>query len=110
MSDGESAARASALPDSRWAGGRLWPALVLLGFSSGLPQPLVDATLSTWLTRAGYTPAAIVRVGYVTLPFTLKFLWAPLVDRFVPPFLGRRRGWLLACQLALVLGLTALAW
>jgi PAT family beta-lactamase induction signal transducer AmpG len=88
---------------------RLWPALVLLGFSSGLPQPLVDATLSTWLARAGVETADIVRLGYVTLPFALKFLWAPLVDRLVPPFLGRRRGWLLGCQLALVVGVAALA-
>lgn len=88
---------------------RLWPALTLLGFASGLPQPLVDATFSTWLAKAGYEPAALVQVGYVTLPFTLKVLWAPLVDRFALPFLGRRRGWLLACQLVLCAGLVAMA-
>ena len=88
---------------------RLWPALVLLGFSSGLPQPLVDATLATWLTKVGYSADVLVQVGWVTLPFTLKVLWAPLVDRFAPPFLGRRRGWLLLCQLAALAGIVALA-
>jgi MFS transporter, PAT family, beta-lactamase induction signal transducer AmpG len=102
VKSGENAA--AALPP------RLWPALALLGFASGLPQPLVDATLSTWLTKAGYSKAELVHVGYVTLPFALKVLWAPLVDRFVPlPGLGRRRGWLLACQLVLALGIAGLA-
>jgi PAT family beta-lactamase induction signal transducer AmpG len=87
---------------------RLWPALLLLGFSSGLPQPLVDSTLSTWLGKAGYAPADIVLYGYVTLPFALKALWAPLVDRLVPP-LGRRRGWLLGCQLVLLAGIATMA-
>jgi len=90
-------------------GRRLWPALFLLGFASGLPQPLVDATLTTWLSKVGYTPAEIVRVGFVTLPFALKPLWAPLVDRVVPPLLGRRRGWLCLCQLVLIVALGALA-
>ena len=87
----------------------MWPALLLLGFSSGLPQPLVDSTLSTWLIKSGYSPSELVQVGFVTLPFTLKFLWAPLVDRFVPPWLGRRRGWLCICQLAVIAGVLAMA-
>ncbi len=103
MTDPQPGAGSRALPP------RLWPALVLLGFSSGLPQPLVDSTLATWLTKVGYTPAQLVQVGWVTLPFTLKVLWAPLVDRFVPPFLGRRRGWLFACQLAVFAGVVAMA-
>lgn len=88
---------------------RVWPALVLLGFSSGLPQPLVDSTLSTWLTKEGFTPEQLLRVGYVTLPYSLKVLWAPLVDRYVPPFLGRRRGWLVVTQLLAMLGIAWLA-
>lgn len=84
---------------------RVWVALVLLGFSSGLPQPLVDSTLSTWLAKEGYTPEQLLRIGYVTLPYSLKVLWAPLVDRFVPPFLGRRRGWLLGTQLCALAGM-----
>lgn len=88
---------------------RIWPALLLLGFASGLPQPLVDATLATWLRKAGWTPEEIVQFGWVTLPFTLKVLWAPVVDRLVPPLLGRRRGWLLLAQLAIIVGLGVLA-
>jgi PAT family beta-lactamase induction signal transducer AmpG len=88
---------------------RLWPVLVLLGFSTGLPQPLVDSTLSTWLAQAGHSPAVLVQVGWVTVPFTLKVLWAPLVDRFVPRLLGRRRGWILGCQLAVLAGVALLA-
>jgi len=88
---------------------RLWPALLLLGFSSGLPQPLIESTFSTWLSKAGYSKEQLLWIGYVTLPFSLKFLWGPLVDRYVPPFLGRRRGWIVATQLALALGLLAMA-
>lgn len=88
---------------------RVWPALLLIGFSSGLPQPLVDSTLATWLAKSGYTPAELVQVGYVTLPYTLKVLWAPLVDRFTPPWLGRRRGWLVVCQLVAFLGILGMA-
>ncbi|NOT30436.1 MAG: MFS transporter [Planctomycetes bacterium] len=103
MSSSEPARRESGIP------ARLWPALLLFGLSSGLPQPLVDGTFSTWLSKAGYSTSELLNIGYVTLPFSLKFLWAPLVDRFVPTFLGRRRGWILACQLALIAGLGAMA-
>jgi PAT family beta-lactamase induction signal transducer AmpG len=88
---------------------RMWPALALLGFACGLPQPLVDATLATWLTAAGWSAEDIVLFGWVTLPFVLKVLWAPVVDRVVPPFLGRRRGWLLLAQGAIIVGLVILA-
>jgi len=94
--------RASALP------ARVWPALLLLGFSSGLPQPLVDSTLATWLAKAGYSPAQLVQIGWVTLPYTLKVLWSPLVDRFTFPWLGRRRGWLVVSQLLVFLGILAM--
>jgi PAT family beta-lactamase induction signal transducer AmpG len=103
MSSREPAGRENALP------ARVWPALLLFGFASGLPQPLVDGTLSTWLSKAGYSTDVVLRFGYVTLPFSLKVLWAPLVDRYVPRWLGRRRGWILACQLALIAGLLALS-
>lgn len=99
----ELAARGTTLPR------RLWPALALLGFSSGLPQPLVDSTFSTWLAKEGYSPSALVQFGWVTLPFSIKVLWSPLVDRFVPPFLGRRRGWLAISQLVVLAGVVAMA-
>jgi MFS transporter, PAT family, beta-lactamase induction signal transducer AmpG len=88
---------------------RMWPALALLGFSGGLPQPLIDATLATWLTSVGWSKEDVVLFGWVTLPLTIKVLWAPVVDRLVPPFLGRRRGWLLLTQVVIVLGLVGMA-
>lgn len=89
---------------------RMWPALALLGFACGLPQPLIDATLATWLRSVGWSTEDIVHFGWVTLPLTLKVLWAPVVDRLVPPFLGRRRGWLVLMQGAILIGLTWLAY
>ncbi len=81
-----------------------------LGFASGLPLALSGGTLQAWLTTSGIDVKAIGLFSLVGLPYTLKFLWSPLVDRFVPPFLGRRRGWILLFQasLALVLGFMAI--
>lgn len=76
--------------------------LVLLGFSSGLPLALTGATLQAWLTVKGLDIAVIGLFALVGQPYTYKFLWAPLMDRFTPPFLGRRRGWLVLTQLALL--------
>ncbi|TAK42961.1 MAG: MFS transporter [Betaproteobacteria bacterium] len=76
--------------------------VMLLGFSSGLPLALTAGTLQAWLALDGVD---IVTIGWFALvgqPYTYKFLWAPLMDRYSPPFLGRRRGWLAATQLALL--------
>lgn len=81
--------------------------VMLLGFSSGLPLALTAGTLQAWLAVEGVD---IVTIGWFALvgqPYTYKFVWAPLMDRYAPPFLGRRRGWLAATQIAL-LGLIAL--
>ena len=88
---------------------RIWPALLLLGFASGLPEPLVNATLATWLKQSGWTAAELVDFGWVALPYTIKVLWAPLVDRLVPPLLGRRRGWLLIMQMVIIVGLVVMS-
>jgi len=80
-----------------------------LGFASGLPLALTAGTLQAWLTVAGLDLKTIGIFTLVGLPYTLKFLWAPLMDRLVPPWLGRRRGWMLVMQLSVVLGLTAMA-
>jgi len=75
--------------------------LLLLGFASGLPLALTAGTLQAWLAADNID---IVAIGWFALggqPYTYKFLWAPLMDRYVPPFLGRRRGWLLLTQLLL---------
>jgi PAT family beta-lactamase induction signal transducer AmpG len=80
-----------------------------LGFASGLPLALTGGTLQAWLTVEGVDLYTIGFFSLVGLPYTIKFLWSPVMDRFAPPWLGRRRGWLLVCQLSLMGGLTALA-
>jgi PAT family beta-lactamase induction signal transducer AmpG len=80
-----------------------------LGFASGLPLALTAGTLQAWLTVVGLDLKTIGIFTLVGLPYTLKFLWAPLMDRVVPPWLGRRRGWMLVMQLCVALGLGAMA-
>lgn len=80
-----------------------------LGFASGLPLALTSGTLQAWLTTAGVDLRTIGILTLVGLPYTLKFLWAPVMDRFVPPWLGRRRGWMIAAQLGLLAGIAAMA-
>jgi len=79
--------------------------MVLLGFSSGLPLPLTSGTLQAWLTIAGIDLRTIGIFSLVGIPYTIKFLWSPLMDRFVPPWLGRRRGWIILTQLILMIGI-----
>ena len=79
--------------------GRMLVAL-LMGFSSGLPLLLTGSVLQAWLKDGGVDLARIGLFALIGLPYTLKFLWAPLFDRFTP-VLGRRRGWLLLTQFAL---------
>jgi MFS transporter, PAT family, beta-lactamase induction signal transducer AmpG len=91
-------------------GSRKMAAMLLLGFSSGLPLYLTGkAPVQAWLTREGVGLGAIAAFSLVALPYSLKPLWSPFIDRFVPPFLGRRRGWLLITQIALLLGILAMA-
>lgn len=87
--------------------------LLVMGFGCGLPFLLVGFTLSTWLRRAGLDLGLIGLVSYAGLFYTLKFLWAPLLDRYRAPLfsgLGRRRGWLLPAQLVLAVALAGMAW
>src|SRR5882672_10591480 len=86
--------------------------MLLLGFSSGLPFFLSGNTLGYWLRDAGTTLAAIGFLSWVGLAYSLKFLWAPVIDRVDAPVLGRlgrRRGWMMVSQICVALGLTALA-
>lgn len=85
-------------------------ALLSLGFVSGLPYALTDDAFRAWLSSAKFDLSTIGWLGLVSLPYSLKFLWSPLIDRFVPPFLGRRRGWILLTQGGLVLAILAIAW
>ena len=74
-----------------------------LGFASGLPLLLTASTLSAWLATAGISRAAIGAFALVGTPYALKFLWAPVIDRLPPPLrFGRRRGWGIAIQIALI--------
>ncbi len=103
-------ANPTALPPTRLLG-RLARLVVvaLLGFASGLPLALTGQALQTWLTIEGLDLATIGFLGLVGLPYTFKFLWAPLMDRFELPWLGRRRGWLVLTQLLLAALLLALS-
>jgi PAT family beta-lactamase induction signal transducer AmpG len=80
--------------------------VLLLGFSSGLPLALSGSTLSVWMVEAGVNLKTIGLFSLVGLPYTIKFLWAPIVDALNVPILtrllGRRRGWLLLSQLVLI--------
>jgi PAT family beta-lactamase induction signal transducer AmpG len=82
--------------------------LLALGFSSGLPLALTSGTLQAWAT---VEKVSLQDIGFLTLAgtaYTLKFLWAPLVDRFVPPWLGRRRGWVFLTQWLLAASIAAM--
>ena len=76
-----------------------------LGFASGLPLALTSGTLQAWLTVAGVDLKTIGIFTLVGLPYSLKFLWAPVMDRITLPWLGRRRGWMLVTQIAVAVGL-----
>jgi MFS transporter, PAT family, beta-lactamase induction signal transducer AmpG len=83
--------------------------MMFLGFGCGLPFLLVGGTLSTWLRDTGVALSAIGLISYASFFYVLKFLWAPLIDRYPLPFLGRRKGWLAISQLLLILALIAMA-
>lgn len=85
-------------------------AIFCMGFASGLPILLVGSTLQAWYTVAGVNIIAIGTLSLVGQPYIYKFLWAPLLDRYVPFPWGRRLSWIFLMQLALVWGLIAMAW
>jgi PAT family beta-lactamase induction signal transducer AmpG len=84
-------------------------AILVLGAASGFPNQITESALQAWLKDGGVTNTTIGVMSYVGLPYLLKFLWAPFVDRYPPPFLGRRRGWILLMQIALAAGIALLA-
>lgn len=84
--------------------------LLVLGFASGLPLALTSGTLQAWVTESG---ASLTDIGFLTLvgsAYTLKFLWAPLIDRYAVPILGRRRGWIILSQLLLAISIALMGW
>jgi MFS transporter, PAT family, beta-lactamase induction signal transducer AmpG len=86
--------------------------ILCLGFFSGLPLALTASTLGVWLTKAGVSKASIGLFAAISTPYALKFLWAPLIDGMRFPLLcnllGRRRGWLVATQIGLIITIVAL--
>ncbi len=78
---------------------------LVLGFASGLPLAVSHSTLRAWFAKYDISLIEIGFVGFASLPYTFKFLWSPLMDRWVPPFLGRRRGWILICQILLCIAI-----
>ncbi|SMC87561.1 MFS transporter, PAT family, beta-lactamase induction signal transducer AmpG [Desulfocicer vacuolatum DSM 3385] len=81
---------------------------LIMGFSCGVPLLLTISVLQAWMKKAGVDLTVIGTFSLVGLPYTLKFVWAPLFDRFTLPFLGRRKGWLLVAQVALLLSIVLL--
>ena len=76
-------------------------AVMFLGLSSGLPLALTGSTLQAWFTQSGVNIYAIGALSLLGLPYVWKFLWAPVMDRFIPPLFGRIRGWVCLTQIIL---------
>lgn len=83
-------------------------AILLLGFASGLPFNLTASTMQAWLSSVHVDIKTIGMFALVGLPYSCKFLWAPLLDRFLPPLLGRRRGWILIYQVSLAVAIAVM--
>src|SRR5579863_6393043 len=87
--------------------------MLALGFSSGLPFMLIYSTLSAWLSQSGIKRATIGMLAWVSLAYSLKFLWAPVVDRVRLPLIGRllgqRRSWMLLAQVSIACALVAIS-
>ena len=84
-------------------------AVLCLGFASGLPLALVGSTLQAWFTEAHINLVTIGALSLIGIPYTLKFLWAPIMDQYGLSRFGKRSGWILLTQLGLVVTLFFLA-
>jgi len=82
--------------------------LLILGFASGLPLALTSGTLQAWMTVENIDLKTIGFFSLVGQAYVFKFLWSPVMDRYTPPFLGRRRGWLVMTQILLLLAIAAM--
>jgi len=77
--------------------------MLALGFASGFPFYVVREVLKAWLTDANIDLGTIGLFSAVALPYTWKFIWSPAMDGYTPPFLGRRRGWMLVTQIGVLI-------
>ena len=84
-------------------------AIMVLGAASGFPNQLTESALQAWLKDSAVSLTKIGVMSYVALPYLLKFLWAPLIDRYPLPVLGRRRGWIMAMQVLLAIAIALFA-
>ena len=89
-------------------GDKRMTAVLLMSFASGLPYNLTGFTVQAWLASAGLDIRTIGIFSLVGLPYLFKFLWAPLLDRYLPPILGRRRGWILIYQVCLAVAIAVM--
>jgi len=89
-------------------GDKRMTAVLFLSFASGLPFNLTNFSLQAWLADSGLAIKTIGFLSLVALPYNFKFLWAPLLDRYLPPMLGRRRGWILVFQVCLAISIGAM--
>ncbi len=80
----------------------------MLGFASGLPLALTSGTLQAWMTVENIDLKTIGFFSLVGQAYVFKFLWSPAMDRYTPPFLGRRRGWLIITQILLLIAIAAM--
>jgi PAT family beta-lactamase induction signal transducer AmpG len=83
--------------------------IIFLSAASGYPNQLTESALQAWMADSGASNTLIGLMSYVAIPYLLKFLWAPFIDRFPLPLLGRRLGWLFVTQVALAVAIAALA-
>jgi PAT family beta-lactamase induction signal transducer AmpG len=83
--------------------------ILVMGAASGFPNQITESALQAWLKDSGVSITTIGIMSYVSLPYLFKFLWAPFIDRYPLPFLGRRRGWMLVTQLALAAAIALFA-
>lgn len=83
---------------------------VFTGLASGMPLYVLIQLIPAWLRDSGISLVDIGLLSLVTIPYTWKFAWAPLLDRYIPPFLGRRRGWMLVTQVLLLLSIGGMGW
>jgi len=82
--------------------------ILCLGLASGIPLGIVLTVLQAWMTKSGINLKTVALAVLVQMPYTWKFVWSPLMDRFVPPFLGRRRGWMLISQVVMLMSIAAM--
>lgn len=81
---------------------------LIMGFASGLPLLLTKGVLQAWMKKEGIDLSLIGLTNLLAIPYSIKFIWAPFLDRYTISFLGRRRGWLLVAQTALVLSIAGM--